>query len=373
MEPGLSAGSALNRLEDLLTGSGKAHQEDLLFVKEVLEDPDLPQSRVDGLFLTHKRVGESLLRRLCKEYPENLNAPFLLTRVYAADGRYPEAEMEFKNVIGRHPGNAWLTACYASYLRELGRRGEADACFQRALSLDPREPNYRIEYALFLEEAGKAGRAKKFIKQALKLLPPGDELKDWLALWQKGIVGRMMWSLLSDPPSAGSLSRFTRHHSEELIQELKEEPEKALKPVPESSYLRRARETGMYGKAILDVENAKPRMAVEDPDEWAHVEELNILDSWKPGFELYVNQLFFGSRCPTCGLEGKKLRGCSEGLQNCSFEEEYNQFEVEQVREVVKRLKEGVGPEGIMQLQVPEFLKKIAQRLQAKELTPPTN
>jgi len=356
----------LSRLEKLLTGSRKAHEEDLLFVKEVLEDPDLPQLRVDGLFLRHKRVGESLLRRMCKVYPENLNAPILLARVHAADGRYQEAEMEFKKVIGQHPGNAWLIACYASFLRELGRRGEAEACYQRALNLDPQEPNYRIEYAMFLEEGGKVGRAKKFYKQALKLLPPGDELKDWLVLRQKDVVGRMMWNLISDPPSAGSMSRFTRHHSGEIFDVLREESETALKPIPESSFLRRARGTGMYGKAILEVENAKERMVVEDPDDWAHVEELNILNSWKPGFELNVNQVFFSSKCPKCGLEGRKLRGCREGLSNCAFEEEYDQFEVEYIREVVKRLKEGADPEGISQLHVPEFLKEIAIKLQVR-------
>ena len=350
----------------MLTGSGKANGEDLLFVKEVLADRVLPQSRVDGLFLTHKRVGESLLRRVSKAYPENLNSIILITRIYAADGMYQEAETEFNDVIGRHPGNAWLTACYASFLRELGRRGEADAFFQKALSLDPQEPNYRIEYAMFLEETGKTGRAKKFIKQALKLLPPRDELKDWLEMRQRDIVGRMMWNLISDPPSAGSMSRFTRHHSGELFEVLREESKKDLKPVPESSYLRQARETGMYGETILEVENAKPRIAVEDTDEWAHLEEMNILNSWKPGFELYVNQIFFSSRCPQCGLEGRKLRGCREGLSNCAFEEEYDQFEMEQVREVTKRLKEGADPEGISQLHVPEALKEIAQRLQVR-------
>lgn len=367
----MSAGSALSRLEKLLTGGGKAHGGDVLFVKEVLEDPYLPQSRVDGLFLTYKGAGEGLLRRVREAYPEDLNASILLTRVYAADGRYREAEDEFKELISRHPGDAWLFACYASFLRELGRRGEADACFRRALSLDPQEPNYRIEYAMFLEETGRAGRAKRFIKQALKLLPPGDELKDWLMVWQRGVLGRMLWSLLSDPPSAGSMGRLVRHHGEELIKELKEEPGITPRPAPESGYLTRARMTGMYGKAILEVEDAKPRRAVEDPDEWAHVEEIDILNTWKPGFGLYVNRLFFDSKCPGCGLEGRKLRGCMEGLHNCSFEEEYDQFEMDAVREVVKRLKEGVEPEGITLLRVPESLKETAQRLQAERARNP--
>ena len=121
----------------------------------------------------------------------------------------------------------------------------------------------------------------------------------------------------------------------------------------------------MYQETILDVEDTKKRTVVEDPDDWAHVEELNILDLWRPGFELNVNQIFFSAKCPECGLNGKKKRGCSEGLHNCAFEEEYDEFEREYVRGVVKRLKEGADPEGIPQLDVPESLKEMAQRLRA--------
>jgi tetratricopeptide (TPR) repeat protein len=364
VEIGLSVEWTLTRLEKLLAGSGEAREGDPLFVREVLRDPDLPQSRVDGLFLTHKRVGESLLMGVREAYPNDLNSIVLLTRIYASGGKYSEAEAEFKNAMGQHPGNAWLTQCYASFLRELGRREEADRYYQRALGLDPQEPNYRIEYAMFLEEIGRAGRAKKFIKQALKLLSPRDERKDWLTVWQKGFLGRTLWRLLSDPPTAGSLSRLARHHGEELVQMYEEEPR------AESIYMRRVRETGLYGEAVLKVEEAKSRMAVEDPDEWAHIEEMDILNSWKPGFGLYVNQLFYGCRCPGCGLEGRKLMGCSEGLYNCAFEEEYDQFEMDTVREVVEMLKEGEDPVEITQLHVPEPLKEIAQRLQPRRDSP---
>jgi tetratricopeptide (TPR) repeat protein len=359
----LDSVGVLSRLEELVLGGGEVHEGDLLFVKEVLENPDLPYSRVEGLFLRHRRVGENLLRRMSEVYPEDLNASTLLIRVLGADGRYPEAEEQFKRTTGRHPEDAWLYTRYASFLRDLGRRDEAEACYQRALKLDSSDPFYRIEYAKFLEEGGKVGKAKKFYKQALKLLPPGDRLKDWLTLRLRDVVGQMMWSILYEPPSAGSLSRFTRHHPEEIFEMLSMESGKARMPPQESSFVRRAKETGMYGKTILEVEDAKERTVVEDPDDWAHVEKLNILNLWKPGFELNVNQIFFSSKCPECRLDGRKERRCREGLHNCAFEEEYDQFEREYVREVVKRLKEGAEPGEIPQLHVPEPLKEIAQRV----------
>jgi len=361
----LDAGGVLSRLEELVLGGGKVHEGDLLFVKEVLEDPDLPYSRVYGLFLRHRRVGVSLLRRMSEVYPEDLNAFTLLIRVLEADGRYPEAEEQFKRTIGRYPEDAWLYTRYASFLRDLGRRDEAEACYQRALKLDSSDPLYRIEYAKFLEEGGKVGRAKKFYKQALKLLPPGDELKDWLTLRLRDVMGQIVWNILYEPPSAGFLSRFTRHHHEEIFEMLSVESEKVRKPPQESNFVRKAKETGMYGETILEVEDAKGRTVVEDPDDWAHVEKLNILNLWKPGFELNVSQIFFSSKCPECGLDGRKERGCREGLHNCAFEEEYDQFEREYVREVVKRLKEGAEPEEIPQLHVPEPLKEIAQRVRS--------
>ena len=362
----LDVGGVLRRLEELVMGDGEVHGGDLLFVKEVLEDPDIPYSRVEGLFLRHRRVGESLLRKMSEVYPEDLNVSTLYIRVLKADGRYQEAEEQLKRAIGRYPEDAWLYTEYASFLQDMGRRNEAEACYQKVLRLDASDPLYRIEYAKFLEEGGKIGRAKKFYKQALKLLPPEDELKDWLTLRLRDVTGQMMWSFLYDPPSASSLSRFTRHHHEEIFEMFKEESEKVRRPPQESSFIRKAKETGMYRETILDVEEAKVRTVVEDPDDWAHIEELNILDLWRPGFELNVNQIFFSARCQECGLDGKKKSGCREGLHNCAFEAEYDEFEREYVREVVKRLKEGADPEGIPQLRVPESLKEMAQRLRAR-------
>ncbi len=359
----VDVGRVLRRLEELVMGGGEIHGGDLLFVKEVLVDQDFPYSRVLGLFLRHRRGGESLLRRMSDADPEDLNVSTLLIRVLEADGRYQEAEEHFKRLIGRYPEDAWLYTRYASFFRDLGRRDEAEACYQRALRLDASDPLFRIQYASFLEGCGKAGRAKSFYKQALKLLPPDDELKDWLTLRLRDVTGQMMWGFLYDPPSAGSLSRFIRHHQEDVFEMLKEESKRSRSPPQESSFVRKAKETGMYGATILEVEEAKERTAVEDPDDWAHIEELKILDLWRPGFELNVNQVFFSSRCPECGLDGRKKRGCREGLHNCAFEEEYDEFEREYVRDVVKRLKEGVDPEGIQQLHVPESLKEMAQRL----------
>lgn len=361
----LDVGRVLRRLEELVMCGGEVHGGDLLFVKEVLEDPDLPYSRVEGLFLRHRRGGESLLRRMSEVYPEDLNVSTLLIRVLGADGRYQEAEEQFKRMIGRYPEDAWLYTMYASFLRDLGRIDEAEACYQRALRLDASDPIYRIQYARFLEEGGKIGRAKRFYKQALKLLPPDDELKDWLTLRLRDVTGQMMWNFLYDPPSAGSLSRFIRHYQEDIFEMLKEESKRARNPPQESSFVRKAKETGMYGATILEVEEAKERTAVEDPDDWAHVEELKILDLWRPGFELNVNQVFFSSRCPECGLVGRKKRGCIEGMRNCAFEDEYDEFEREYVREVVERLKEGADLEEIPQLRVPESFKEMAQRLRA--------
>jgi len=116
----LDSVEVLSRLEELVLGSGKVHEGDILFVKEVLEDPDLPYLKVYGLFLRHRRVGESLLRRMSEVYPEDLNASTLLIRVLGADGRYPEDEEQFKRTIGRYPEDAWLYTRYASFLRDLG-------------------------------------------------------------------------------------------------------------------------------------------------------------------------------------------------------------------------------------------------------------
>jgi len=357
----------ISRLERLVTGREAFTDTEILFIIDVLEDEDIV-SQVDGLFLRYREVGESILKRVLSYDPSYLNASYLLVRLLESSGRYREAEEWLKSSVELYPEEALLVARYGDFLHNYGRDDEADVLFQRALALDALDPMLRVGYADFLEECGRWGKAKKLLKQAVKLLPSGDRLKDLIQLKLRDSES-FEWGIYVHMPTDASLNRFTLHNSEELLSLLANENWREdlidfVRP-DESKFLSWARQTGRYSEAILKVEREKRRRAVEDPDEWAYLEELDILNSWKPGFELTLSEQFFSSKCSGCGLEGRKRLKCAEGLRNCLFENEYLQFERENIREIVRKLKDGVDPETIPQLQIPEHLSELVNKLYA--------
>lgn len=80
-------------------------------------------------------------------------------------------------------------------------------------------------------------------------------------------------------------------------------------------------------------------------------------DEWIPGFELHLNQLFYGERCRTCRRPMKQIRRCEVGLSDRPLDPEYDEY----VREAVKRVLEGVKP-GLDPTQIAEF--RVLQPLQ---------
>ncbi|MFQ6077313.1 MAG: tetratricopeptide repeat protein [Candidatus Bathyarchaeia archaeon] len=343
-------------------------------MKEVLENPDVPDGRIRGLFLRHRRGAETLLRRVLEAYPRDLNAFNYLVNLLEAEGRYEEADREFRGMIKNLPRDPWLRLGYALFLRDWGLSEEARAQYRKAIELDPLEPLYRVEYARFLEGEGDR-RARKVYKTALTLFPQGSRIRTLLKRKLRG--EEELWKFWCDPPSAGTLGRFTRRHHREIFNSLKQlnalEAGKLwakLPSPPESPFLKKAMETGRYVEVLLEVDASKDDVEVDDPEDWAHLEELNILNSWKLGFELYVNKLFFDKRCKGCGMRGRRKMGCREGLSNCVFDNEYDEFERECVQKIIRKLKRGIEPQRIRELQVPKSLEEIEIRTHLQLNTP---
>lgn len=74
--------------------------------------------------------------------PEWCSIREALGRAYFAVGRLPEAECEFREVIGRSPSDDYAHYCLSRTLKRLGRGTEAGAHLKLARALRPDDPRY---------------------------------------------------------------------------------------------------------------------------------------------------------------------------------------------------------------------------------------
>lgn len=166
-------------------------------------------------------------------------------------------------------------------------------------------------------------------------------------------------------PSAGTMARFFAANFSQLaswmeeakkngeLDELKESLSAFSQP---EVFAERAVETGKFGEIILALERLKDEVGGEEIGVWTLETQLNILCSFKPGFEEYLAELFFTEeRCKNCKREDKKETRCREGLSDCIFDKEFEQFEDESVQKIVEQLKTGVEPK---LLEVPKHLQE---------------
>jgi SepF-like predicted cell division protein (DUF552 family) len=166
-------------------------------------------------------------------------------------------------------------------------------------------------------------------------------------------------------PSAGTLARFFAANFSQLtswmeeakkngeLDELKEGLSAFSQP---EVFAERAVETGKFKEIILALERLKDEVRGEEIGVWTLETQLSILCSFKPGFEEYLAELFFTEeRCENCKREDKEETRCREGLSDCIFDKEFEQFEDESVQKIVEQLKTGAEPK---LLEVPKHLQE---------------
>lgn len=148
------------------------------------------------------------------------------------------------------------------------------------------------------------------------------------------------------------LSMFLSEHGK-ADEELEATVSTFLSP---DEFAERATETGRFKEIILAVEKLKEEVGGEAIEMWAIETQLNILCSWKPGFEEHLSELFFtAEKCRNCKRKHKDETKCREGMSDCVFDAEFEQFENESLRKIVENLRKGVDPK---ELEVPKTLQE---------------
>lgn len=79
-------------------------------------------------------------------------------------------------------------------------------------------------------------------------------------------------------------------------------------------------------------------MKVTDPKEWAYGEELSLILNWKPMFELMLTNRFYKEKCGECWRDERMESGCKEGLRNCPYDVEFEEYLRENVQRAVDKL-----------------------------------
>jgi hypothetical protein len=173
----------------------------------------------------------------------------------------------------------------------------------------------------------------------------------------------------SQIPSAGTLMRFILRHYERLYRALQiaygkrgdlhiDLPQPMLE---RNEFLAKAEKTGRFKETVLEVEEKKGEVGGRDPDGWAFETQYDILNAWKPGFELHLADLFFSKeRCGSCGRQDKREVECEEGRSNCIFDDEFKRFQFQYVKKIVDQLKRDVEPK---ELEIPEHLHDMEAKM----------
>jgi tetratricopeptide (TPR) repeat protein len=355
--------SLLNVLRRMLRGEANLDAE--LFM-EALEKAN--EDRVKGILFRYSDRAEKFLREMLVREPNNFLILATLAYLYEAKGRCSEAEEMFKQGIAscrNERDKAYLHYCYALLLEGRGEFDGAKTEMIKAIELDGLEVYYLLKYAELLWNLGERRRARKFCLRAMHMLPPGDPLKNRI---KEAFKLDMMDFLLTPPPTAGALTRFIRFHGDELahrISEVSREVRERLRMLKSKTEDRRLVEIGggnNYVEMLLKIDKEKNSVS-EDPEEWAVSESLNVLNHWKPGFELYLSQLFFQNRCSECRYPRKHKLNCDQGFADCILDPEYDEYVYETVQRIVEELKAGIDPSQIPELQIPEALQNIERNI----------
>jgi len=136
-------------------------------------------------------AAEAKLLTVLAAEPENLPAMSLLTRVYANEGRLPEALSWSEKVVAgdkMDPGHHYLLA---TILEEQGRTDDAAQALRRALYLEPDFVIAHFALGNLRRRQGRLREAEKYFQNALVLL--GRQAKDEIVPDSDGLTaGRLI-------------------------------------------------------------------------------------------------------------------------------------------------------------------------------------
>jgi len=154
--------------------------------------PPISAQTTDELFSYHIHAAQVAARGglpviAAREYqaalimhPGDTDILFALGGVLEQAGKYEEAMVRYREVIGRRPDFAPAHNALADLLEESGQEAAALAQYRQALALEPGNPHLHYNLAAALEDAGQSREANAEFHEALRLKPDFTEAREAL-------------------------------------------------------------------------------------------------------------------------------------------------------------------------------------------------
>jgi len=109
------------------------------------------------------KKAKTLYEKICRQYPQDAEAWYMLASVYGQSGHYRRAADYFIKTLRLQP-NAVIAHCgLGSALKQLGQQAEAEHAFRQALKIQPDMTDATLELAGILLAQGKSAEAEKLL------------------------------------------------------------------------------------------------------------------------------------------------------------------------------------------------------------------
>jgi len=144
-------------------------------------------------------TGERVLKEAIERDPNNLEAYLVLSRLYFAQKRLPEAAARFQAMAEKQPGNAGVQTAVGMFYDALGKRAEAKAKYEQVLQTHPNAGVAANNLAwIYAEEGTQLDLALQLAQTAKAQLPERGDVSDTLG-WvyhKKGMSSSAVQPLL---------------------------------------------------------------------------------------------------------------------------------------------------------------------------------
>jgi len=154
------------------------------------ENPDVYADLGASLILDQcPREAEALLREGVRRFPEHLKAGLNLAKLMSQEGRYTEAETQYRCALTLNPDLFETTQNLSAMLIDIGRPGAAREILELFLKKHPDHGPALSLLVLALDTEGKLDEALQVTQRAIEIVPP--KFLDMTLASYVSLVGRL--------------------------------------------------------------------------------------------------------------------------------------------------------------------------------------
>ena len=126
-----------------------------------MQAPTLKQKALQCFRRGQLKKAKTLYEKICRQYPRDAEAWYMLASVYGQGGHYQRAADYYRKTLKIQPG-AYVAQCgLGAALKQLGQYADAEYAFRQALAQQPDKADANLELAGILLTQGKTSEAEQ--------------------------------------------------------------------------------------------------------------------------------------------------------------------------------------------------------------------